>query len=1273
MSPNPPRASSRAGGVRLLLGALALCAALPSPARGARPLSNFPLELGQRIDDAPALVDVDGDGRLEVMVSAGSELHLLDARGESRYGFPLRGDADLVGAPAMVRTAEGAMVLVISAAGSVIVVDGNGKAVPGFPLRELGRPSGGGALFDLDGDGRPEVVFATREGKLHALHTDGRRGGKPLGGFPVKLATELSSPPTFADLGRLEARRVVLIGGSDGAVHAVDGAGRILEAFRPSSRFEVKAAPVSGDVEGDGEAEVAFGSGDFKVYLAGADGALRPGFPVATGYRIRAAPALVDLDGDGRLELVFASGDGKIYALDARGKPVKGFPVTSPGKLEAGVVAGDLVGDERPELVTVTRRGELVVLQADGKPVPGWDASLGAEVTATPALGDLDGNGSLDIAVGTMTGRVALFTGRGARRGRAHWPDDLHGAARSGWLHPSPTRFVDLLLTPEGATTLEVLKAGFAHLDLDRKPLAGVRLEWLRGGEPVPALDGKREVPPSATRKGERWRFRISDPADGEQAITFEAPEVTIRNTPPTSPGILLGPEEARSGEPIELRVVQAAADVDGEALTYEHAWWRNGEPVSLPPDATRAPGEQVRKGDEWTVEVRARDSEDRSVPARATLRVANTPPPGAPLALFPAAPRVTEAIEARVTIPEADVDGDPLHPHYAWRIDGVAVGRPSAEGTLPAGLAGKHQLVEVRLTLDDGEVEGPATEARVEVANTPPGAPGVAIAPARPRTGEALRARITEPPADPDLDPIRLSYAWSLDGEPTTLVGIEVPGERVKAGQRWQVKVTPADDEAAGTAGEASLEVIQSPPRPPLIAIEPLRPVPGEALEGVVREAAVDRDGDPVELRWAWKKGGELLHRGPALPAGKTRRGETWALVATPFDGKVEGRPAQAAVIIGNRPPNAPIVTLAPPKPVGGQPLRAEVTLVGDPDEDPVEARLQWWLDGERIVELDDAREVPGSRVSHFQTWEVTLQADDVELRSKAVRATARVEDRPPEPLATRVEPAKALTTSELTCVALRAARDPDGDETLLRHHWLRGGQETSWEGEVLPAAATRKGERWSCRITTSALELSTPGKLSKPVEILNSGPVAGAVGIEPAEPLTEDDLHCVVKEPFTDPDRDPLELRFVWTRKGQKTRHKGRVLPSRLTRKGEQWSCEVSASDGKEVSGSARASVSIGNTPPTAPIVELLPTEPGTDRPLRCEIVERSRDPDQDSLSFRFRWYLEGKVQPFAATSVAVPVRLLKAGQTWWCGVAGHDGKAEGAEGRSSRRTLR
>ena len=62
-----------------------------------------------------------------------------------------------------------------------------------------------------------------------------------------------------------------------------------------------------------------------------------------------------------------------------------------------------------------------------------------------------------------------------------------------------------------------------------------------------------------------------------------------------------------------------------------------------------------------------------------------------------------------------------------------------------------------------------------------------------------------------------------------------------------------------------------------------------------------------------------------------------------------------------------------------------------------------------------------------------------------------------------------------------------------------------------------------------------------------------------------------------------------------------------------------------------------------------------------------------DRDTLRFRFRWYLEGKVQPFAPTSVAVPVRALKAGQTWWCGVAGYDGRTEGEEGRSSRRTIR
>lgn len=1272
------RSARRAAGLgaRFAL-ALALLAWM-APASAQRALSNFPVQVEGGIRGAPALADVDGDGRRDVIVAAGAFLTAVGDDGLFLPGFPRALGGEAVGdvAAADVDGDGRAEALVVTDGGSVWLVEGDGQPAPGFPVRLAGGARAGGALLDVDHDGRLEAVVGGNDGRLHAFRTDGT--ARPAGaagappeaaGFPVAVGAEVTSAPAYADLGPAGTPAwTLLVGAADGGLHAFGPTGP-RPGFPVRARYLVAGQPSVADLDDDGLFDVVFTSQDYRVYAVDARGRSLPGFPFETGYRLYAGPALVDLNDDGLPEIAFAGGDRKLYALDRRGAPLEGFPVDLGAKVEAGVVAADVDRDGTPDLVAVTVDGRLHVVTAAGRPLAGWPVDVGGRVTATPMVADFVGDGFAEIVVGTLEGRLAAF--KSGRRGEAPaayaWPTHGHDAARSGRLHPNPSRFQAQAIVPKAPISTEPLKAQWTHVDLDREPEGDLELVWERNGQEVPELRGAREVPAAATRKGERWRFSVRSRRDGARARRFVSPEVVIGNAVPGPPEVRLEPPSPITGAALKARLVTAATDPDDDRLVYHYAWYRNGQAVDLEDGAAAVPAGTIHKGERWRVAVRAYDGLAESASSEATTEVVNSAPSDLEAVLEPAAPKVTDALVVRITRAPTDLDGDPLVVHHRWSVRGADAGIALDRERLAPGLARAGDEVVLRLRAFDGDVEGPEQVLRAVVANTPPAAPEVELVPARPTTGQDLVARLVTPAADPDGDLVRYRYRWTLDGAPVEVAGERVDGARVHAGQTWRVAVV-ASDAVEGGRAEAEAKVADTPPAPPVIAAEPADPRPGQAVIGRVLTPATDVDGDEVTLAWVWTEASGAKVEGAALPPGRVRKGERWTVTATPKAAGTQGASSSAEVEVGNTPPPAPAVTLAPSAPLGDQALSARVELAPDADGDPLTPRVRWLLDGRPVADLDDVAQVPGSRVRRDQVWTVRVQAGDGEAWSRAAQATVRVGDRPPTAPEVAVRPEAPRTTDALRCVVTRPARDPDGDALDTRLRWERDEAATGHLGELLAPEATRKHERWRCVATVWAGDVRVDGAPSAPVTVANTPPGAPALAIEPARPVTGSPLRCAVSDEAADADGDRLSWRYAWRLDGQAAGGlTGPDVPGARVRKGQTWACAATPSDGEVAGPTAQAEATVANSPPTAPSVQIEPAAPKAGDELRCAVVEAATDPDGDPITYAFRWYLDGEVQPFAPTSVAVRGRLVEAGQRWRCGVTAGDGADTGAEGRS------
>ncbi|MFN7132071.1 MAG: FG-GAP-like repeat-containing protein, partial [Myxococcales bacterium] len=789
------------------------------------------------------------------------------------------------------------------------------------------------------------MVFGTLQGLLHAYALD----GTPLRGFPLKTGGSVTSKVGLGLIGKAPVPALVS-GNEDGKVYAVDASGALRPGFPVPTQYMVTGQPAIADLDGDGSNDVAFASQDAKLYAVRTDGTPLPGFPLSAGARLYGGPAVADLDGDGKLELVVGVSDGRVHAVGANGAPVKGFPVKLGEKLSGAAVTADLDRDGKDEIL-VAVDGQLHVLKGNGRALAGFPAKLSGEPASGPSVAEgIDG--ALVIAVGAGEQLFAFKLKPTGKAAPLSWPEPGHDAARSGRRQPNPPGYADLKIAPGAPRTADALTATWRYFDLDGDPEQPVEIRWFRDGKEVPELLNKKEVAPEFTKKHQKWRFELEG--------RWKSPELTIANTPPGVPKLALA-QPLRRAEPVRSSIAEEAKDPDGDALTYRYVWLKNG---AIQKEHTKAeiPAGAVKRGDRWSVAVTAFDGEAAGSPTSVEAVVVDSPPTAPEIALEPANPRRGDTVKAVLRKPATDVDGDKLTYRYRFSLDGVPLPFASSVDQVPPLTARKKQVLTVEVLADDGELTGPAATATATYVNTPPQPPRPTLSPADPRKGDTVTAGLAA--LAEDIDDDKLSYRFAFVQGGNRVEGRELPAGR--RGEVIEVEAVANDGEADSAPARARVEVRNSPPGAPVIALSAERPRAGEPVEVRVETPSVDPDGDAIRYRHAWSVGGKPVPGdAPQLP-GRTKKGEIWTVEVTPLDDKEAGRSARAQLFVQNNVPGAPQVALEPAEPTAVTGVKAKLTApAADADGDKLAYRYQWFRNGVRLeLPADTAALAPGTLV---------------------------------------------------------------------------------------------------------------------------------------------------------------------------------------------------------------------------------------------------------------------------------------------------------------------
>jgi hypothetical protein len=287
----------------------------------------------------PTIADIDQDGKPEILVGSVNyynqsdpcRLFCIDGSDRVKWSY-VTGAAISSGSTVADIQGDGKLEVVVTGSNKTYCLNATGASVWNFT--SVGTARFSPAVADVDGDGRKEVVVGWSDGSVYCLNASGILKWSYLAGY-----TNYLSSSSVADLDG-DGRPEIVFSSGGKTIYCLDGSGD-LEWSLPIDA-SVTYPPTLANVDMDNDLEIVFGTSDSYssvqwvnggiVYCLNGSGVTE--WTYATGDSIYNPPAVADIDLDGNPEVVVLVGSS-VYCLTA-------FP--APQLLIPGSVAIILVG-----------------------------------------------------------------------------------------------------------------------------------------------------------------------------------------------------------------------------------------------------------------------------------------------------------------------------------------------------------------------------------------------------------------------------------------------------------------------------------------------------------------------------------------------------------------------------------------------------------------------------------------------------------------------------------------------------------------------------------------------------------------------------------------------------------------------------------------------------------------------------------------------------------------------------------------------------------------
>ena len=381
---------------------------------------------------------------------------------------------------------------------------------------------------------------------------------------------------------------------------------------------------------------------------------------------------------------------------------------------------------------------------------------------------------------------------------------------------------------------------------------------------------------------------------------------------------------------------------------------------------------------------------------------------------------------------------------------------------------------------------------------------------------------------------------------------------------------------------------VVNGYPTKPEVELSPIAPNTKDDLSVRVRDSE-DPEGASVIMKIEWFRNGVLVEDLTDLrtvSSEYTMKDEEWTVKVTPSDGIVDGISESTYVIIQGSDATIDNVSITPNEDVTTSTslqCSAEVT---DPDFEDVTVNYMWQIaiDG-YFIDLT------------FEGESLSLSPDLVQPTDKIYcSAQTRGEKGDLEQSSTYVTVSNSLPVfssayvlpnvgvrsgTELSCYS--EVTDPDFTDVTQTYRWSRNGELIALgQTLLLTDENASQGDTISCTVFAED-EHSGVSTMSADVEVINSAPMVDNIGINPANPTSQDSVQCTAT--VTDLDGDDVTLEYTWLINGVLQAETTAFL-SESFQPNDVIECQVTPNDGYDTGDSENSTVTVVNSPPTIKI---------------------------------------------------------------------------------------
>jgi hypothetical protein len=763
----------------------------------------------------------------------------------------------------------------------------------------------------------------------------------------------------------------------------------------------------------------------------------------------------------------------------------------------------------------------------------------------------------------------------------------------------------------------------------------------------------------------------------GEQTITVTATDTDGLTTwadvvfevddVPGAPTVDLVPSNPGTEDDL-VASASGSEDGEGSTITYRYVWSRNGK-VTAASTTETVDASVTARGDEWMVEVTPTDGVWDGPSAQASVTVGNTPPVLDAVAFDPAAPTTVDIIEAQPST-ATDVDGDTITYAYRWFVDGEEVAGETSEQLSPGHFAvGDVVLVEV--TPWD-TTAGDPVETNVTIENSPPSLVFAEIDPDDPVTGDQLSV-VTSGWDDADGDEEGYDYSWRDDQGTELGTSATLSSSFTDKGDLLHVVVTPTDGQDAGTSYTTSdVTIGNTAPEVTDVTLSPSVPEVGDDITATVGQSS-DTDSDSVDFTYVWFVNYVEVSETSDTLSLALKGGDEITVEVTPTDGEDDGGTVSDTVTVGNSPPSQPGVDIAPTQPTTLDDLLCEVTTPSiDDDGTAVAYAMTWTRNGQTEIGVDSSHtgdQIPSTDTAAGEVWICTATPSDGASTGPSATSQVTIGNTAPDVGFAEIEPTEPLTADSLTVTTTGWADiDGTGEDNIVT--WYDETDALLHTGDTFSSALTARDDQVYAIVTPTDGELEGTPYTTTTVTVGNTPPELASVSVtSTVHAATEvEATPGVASDDDVDDDVTFTYRWFVDTVEVQGETDD--TLPTGHYVGGQDVEVEVTPTDGTDPGTPQTASVTVTNTVPTTPVVEVEPDAPNVDDDLLCEVTTPSVDDDGTGVTYTMTWTRNGQPETGADSSHTgdqIASVNTAAGEVWICTATPSDGDSTGVAATS------